>query len=108
MTLADAQLRADQTRYKIVSGSIKAVNPAAGELRGQLELVPGVNLAAGYSQLIIEGEFKLEVTLLSGVNREDGTKRYKFVAKANPNVLEAIDMMISADKHPTVLEKMMR
>jgi hypothetical protein len=30
------------------------------------------------------------------------------VAKANPNVLEAIDMMISADKHPTVLEKMMR
>jgi hypothetical protein len=108
MTLAGAQLRADQTRYKIVSGSIKAVNPAAGELRGQLELVPGVSLAAGYSQLMIEGEFKLEVTLLSGVNREDGSRRYKFVAKANPNVLEAIDMMISADKHPTVLEKMMR
>jgi hypothetical protein len=108
MTLAGSQLRADQTRYKIVSGSIKAVNPAAGELRGQLELVPGVSLAAGYSKLMIEGEFKLEVTLLSGVNREDGTKRYKFVAKANPNVLEAIDMMITADKHPTVLEKMMR
>jgi hypothetical protein len=108
MTLAGAQLRADQTRYKIVSGSIKAVNPAAGELRGQLELVPGVSLAAGYSQLMIEGEFKLEVTLLSGVNREDGSRRYKFVAKANPNVLEAIDMMINADKHPTVLEKMMR
>ena len=108
MLLAGTTLRADQTRYKVMAGAVKSVNAAAGEVRGSLELAPGISLANGYSQLHIEGEYNLLVKLLSSTTSESGKRRYKFVATANRNVLEAMDMMMSAAKHPTILENMMR
>ena len=108
MLLAGTTLRADQTRYKIKAGAVKSVNTSSGEVRGSLELAPGISLANGYSTLAIEGEYNLEVKLLSSGSSDSGKRRYKFVATAHRSVLEAMDMMLSADKHPTILEKFMR
>jgi hypothetical protein len=108
MLLAGTILRADQTRYKVMAGAVKSVNTNSGEVRGSLELAPGISLANGYSTLYIEGEYNLEVKLLSSSTSDSGRRRYKFVAIANRSVLEAMDLMLSADKHPTILEKFMR
>jgi hypothetical protein len=104
----NAVVRSDQVVFRTVECVIRQLNPQNGEVTGHFELEDGVQIPRGLPNLSIESTVTLEVKLLSSVITSGGSRRYRFVAVCDADVIASLDLMMHAAKHPTILEDMMR
>ena len=104
----NAVVRSGPVVFRTVECVVRQLNPQNGEVTGHFELEDGVQIPRGLPNLSIEGTVTLEVKLLSSVITSGGSRRYRFVAVCEPEVIASLDLMMHAAKHPTILEDMMR